>query len=472
MSRSLAAGSWSPSRRSLVTRGLCALALLGIATVASAAVGAPPSGDPGDLDPTFGTNGTVVTSFPEQAAVGASGIAVQGHNLIVGGGGLSSTAPDFLLARYRGDGTLDPRFGEGGRVITPMPSADGANGVEAVAVQPDRRIVAVGTAGLGSGNNIGFAVVRYLPNGKLDKKFGVNGVAITPVGPVGDGGASGLAIQPDGKIVVVGGANDDDNNATFAVARYLPNGTLDTAFGNAGTLLISLAGGDAAASAVALQADGKVVVAGTAVGAGVVGQEFAVVRLTDTGALDPTFGDAGIVLTQNLPGQQKGGLEDIVIGRDGRILVAGLGEVASGQGAFALLRFHTDGSLDSTFGGGTGKVLTEFPGGSGASSVLVQHDGRIVAAGAAGVPTTFALAGYLPDGTPDTGFGTCGRTTTAIGENSGISGAVLVQHGGRIVVAGTTFNSTVTAGSFALARYLGKKAHDGYGSPPPEPCTA
>jgi uncharacterized delta-60 repeat protein len=446
--------------------------LLGIATVASAAVGAAPSGYPGDLDPTFGTNGTVVTSFPEQVAAGASGIAVQGRNLVVGGGGLSSTAPDFLLARYRGDGTLDPRFGEGGRVITPMPSADGANGVEAVAVQPDRRIVAVGTAGLGSGNNIGFAVARYLPDGKLDKTFGVNGVTITPVGPVGDGGASGLAIQPDGKIVVVGGANDDDNNANFAVARYLPNGTLDTAFGNAGTLLLSLAGGDAAASAVALQADGKVVVAGTAIGPGVVGQEFAVVRLTDTGALDPTFGDAGIVLTQNLPGQQKGGLEDIIIGRDGRILVAGLGEVASGQGAFALLRFHTDGSLDSTFGGGTGKVLTEFPGGSGASSVLVQHDGRIVAAGAAGVPTTFALAGYLPDGTLDTGFGTCGRTTTAIGENSGISGAVLVQHGRRIVVAGTTFNSTVTAGSFALARYLGKKAHDGYGSPPPEPCTA
>jgi len=230
MSRSLAAGLWSPSRRSLIIRGLCALALLGTAAVASAAVGAAPSGGPGDLDPAFGTNGTVVTSFPGQAAVGASGIAVQGRNLVVGGGGLSTTAPDFLLARYRGDGTLDPRFGEGGRVITAMPSADGANGVEAVAVAPDRRVVAVGTAGLGSGNNIGFAVARYRPDGRLDQAFGEDGVAITPVGPVGDGGASGLAIAPDGKIVVVGGANDADNNATFAVGRYLPNGALDTAF--------------------------------------------------------------------------------------------------------------------------------------------------------------------------------------------------------------------------------------------------
>lgn len=470
MSRSLVAPSWSPSRRNLVARGLCALALLGTATVASAAVGAP-SGGPGDLDPTFGTDGTVVTSFPDQPA-GASGIALQGHSIVVVGGGLSATAPNFLLARYRGNGTLDPTFGDAGRVVTPMPTAAGANGAEAVAVQPDRRIVAVGTAGLGSGDTIGFAVARYLPDGELDKTFGVNGIAITPVGPVGDGGASGVVIQPDGKIVVVGGANDANQNATFAAARYLPNGTLDPAFGDGGTLLVLIPGGDAGASAVALQPDGKVVVAGTAIGPGMVGQQFALVRLTDGGVLDPTFGGTGIVVAQNVPSQGKGGAEDLVIGRDGRILVAGLGQAQDGQGTFGLMRFLSDGSLDSSFGGGTGKVLTEFPGGAGARSVLVRHDGRIVAAGGAGVPSTFALAGYLPDGSLDTAFGTCGRTTTVIGENSGISDAVLIQHSGRIVVAGTTFNSTVTEGSFALARYLGKKAHDGYGSPPPEPCTA
>jgi len=448
--------------------GLSVLALLVAATVGPpAAVGAARA--TGELDPTFGDNGVVVTTFPDLPA-GASGIAVQGgHSFVAVGGGLAENAPDFLLARYRGDGTLDPHFGSGGRVVTPLPAATGADGAEAVAIQPDRRIVAVGTAGLGHGDDIGFVVVRYLPDGALDKSFGVNGIAITPVGPAGVAGGSGVVVQPDGKIVVVGGANDDNQNALFAAARYLPNGTLDASFGNGGTVLVLIPGGDAAANAVALQSDGRIVLAGTAIGPGFVGQQFAVVRLTSDGQPDSTFGNNGIVVAQNVFSQGKGGAEDVVIGRDGRILAAGLGETEAGKGAFGLMRFLSDGSLDTTFGAGNGMVVTEFAGGeSGARSVLLRPDGRIVAAGAAGFPSTFALAGYLADGGLDTTFGDCGRTTTAIGDNAGISSAVL-QPNGRVVVAGTTANSDLTAGSFALARYLGK--HDGYGNPPTCPVT-
>ncbi|MDI1461216.1 hypothetical protein QEZ54_09580 [Catellatospora sp. KI3] len=119
------------------------------------------------------------------------------------------------------------------------------------------------------------------------------------------------------------------------------------------------------------------------------------------------------------------------------------------------MRFLTGGTLDPSFGGGTGKVLTEFPGGeSAATAVLLRHDGRITAVGSAGFPSVFALAGYLPDGGLDPAFGTCGRTTTAIGADSGATGAVL-QGKGRVVVAGSTFDATLTEGGFALARYLG-----------------
>jgi uncharacterized delta-60 repeat protein len=427
------------SRRTLAAVGVPIISLLIAAAVAPPAAAARVRGAQGQLDPSFGTNGTVVTGFPG-LAVGASALAAQGPNsFVVAGGEISENSPSFLLARYRGDGTLDTRFGDAGRVVTPLPAATGASGAEAVAIQPDRRIVVVGTAGLGSGSEIGFAVVRYLADGRLDQSFGGTGIVVTPVGPVGDAGGTGVAVQRDGKIVAV---------------RYLPNGTLDPAFGDGGSALVLIPGGDAAANAVTVQPDGKIVLVGTAIGPGLVGQQFALVRLTSDGKPDPSFGGDGIVVAQNQPSQGKGGAEDAVIEPDGSILVAGLAETAAGQGAFGLMRFLSDGTLDPAFGGGSGMVLTQFTGESVATTVLVRRDGRIVAVGSAGFPSTVALAGYLHDGTLDPAFGTCGQTTTAIGEDSSATGALLVR-GGRILVAGTTFNAAETEGSFALARYLG-----------------
>ncbi len=448
-------------RRSLLTAGLSALALLTTATAAVAApagappVAPPPAGGLGRLDPRFGANGTVVTTFPDLAS-GASAIAAHGDGFVAAGGSLQTDSPDFLLARYRADGRLDRRFGTGGQVVTPFSAVAGANGAEGVAVQRDRRIVAVGTAGLGTDSAIGFAFARYREDGRLDRGFGGgDGIAVVPVGPAGDSGASDVAVQRDGRIVAVGGANDAAGNAVFAAVRLLPDGTPDASFGDAGTVTVLIPGGDAAAFAVALQADGKIVLAGTAIGPGLTGQQFAVVRLTDRGVPDTTFGEDGIAVAQNQPEQGKGGAEDVVVGGDGRILVAGLGQNAAGQGAFGLVRFLPDGSLDPAFGGGTGLVLTEFPeGDSVAASVLLRRDGRIVAVGSAGFPSRFALAGYLADGTLDPAFGSCGRTMTVIGEGSGATGAVLLDRG-AVVAAGSTFDSTQTTGGFALARYLG-----------------
>jgi uncharacterized delta-60 repeat protein len=407
----------------------------------------------GTLDPTFGAKGTVTTAFPGRQ-VGASDVALLDDQSIVAvGGALMNDSPDFAIARYGRNGALDPTFGTGGLVTTGWPAAQGASGAQGVAVGSNNRIVVVGTAGLGQGTDIGVAVAQYRPNGALDPTFGTGGKVITPVSPVGDGGGNAVTIQPDGKIVVVGGANDQQNNADFMAVRYLANGAIDTSFGNNGVTLVQLPGGDSSASGVAVQSDGAIVIAGTAIGPGGGGQEFGIVRLTPGGVLDPTFGAGGIVLEQFRPGQDKGGAQSVVVGRDGRIVVAGLGETPAGRGTFGLMRLRTDGSLDPTFGTG-GKVLTEFDGESIAIRVLLRADGGMVAVGSAGFPSRIALAGYRADGNLDPAFGTHGRTVTAIGPASAGTAAV-AQSSGNIVVAGTSAAADFRTGGFALARYLG-----------------
>lgn len=445
------------------TRAAAGLAVILGALPATAAHAAA---DPGTLDPTFGTGGTTITAIAGRA-VGASAVAQHGSTgIVVAGGALNDDSPDFLLTRYRVNGTLDQTFGTGGRVITPVPAATGAGGAEAVAVDAQLRIVAVGTAGLGTGSAIGFAVVRYLPGGALDTSFGHNGIAVVPVGPAGDAGASDVVLQPDGKIVVVGGANTATGDAVFAAVRLRTDGTLDPAFGTGGTVLVDPPGGDAAASGVTLQDDGKIVMAGTAVDASL-GQQFAVVRLTAGGVPDATFGSGGIVLAQNFAGQDKGGAEAVRVDSQGRIVVAGLGETPAGVDTFGLMRLRTNGTLDPAFGG-NGKVITPFPGGAGASSLLLRPNDGLIAVGSAGFPSTVALAAYLADGTLDSTFGTCGQTTTPVGPNSSGTSAAY-QDGSRILVAGATFNQAATAGSFIVNRYIGFPAHSGYG-PQPVPC--
>ncbi len=411
------------------------------------------SGRQGTLDRAFGQQGVTVTPFPQRSSSAADVALLHDGSIIAAGGPPSGDSADFLLARYSRDGVLDGRFGDHGLVVTPWAAPRGGQGAAGVAVGRGDRIVAVGTAGLGRGDEIGFAIAQYRPDGSLDRSFGTGGRIVTPVGPVGDAGASAVVFQPDGRIVVVGGADDDQGNADFAAVRYLPGGRLDPTFGTGGVALVLIPGGDAAASSVALQPDGKIVIAGTAVTNG--GQNFCAVRLTRGGVPDPGFGTDGIVLAQNMPGQDKGGAASVAIGPGGRVLLAGLGETAAGQTAFGLMRFTGDGAPDPTFGGGTGQVLTEFDDQSAAERVLVRRDGSIVAVGVVGSTTsTFALAGYRSNGDLDPAFGDLGRTTTAFGTNSATFGAVL-QRTGKIVAVGGT--GSQSASNFVVARYLGPR---------------
>jgi uncharacterized delta-60 repeat protein len=205
----------------------------------------------GDLDSTFSGDGRVTTAFAGGAD--ASGVAVQADGKIVAAGAADRASSDsrFALARYRPSGTLDPTFSGDGKVTTAF--AGGPAEAFGVAVQQDGKIVAAGDSVQG------FALARYNTDGTLDSTFGGDGKVTTELA---GGIASAVAIQADGKIVAAGETRRASGDFLFALARYRPNGNLDTTFSGDGKVTTAFQGGLAQASGVALQQDGKIVAAG------------------------------------------------------------------------------------------------------------------------------------------------------------------------------------------------------------------
>ncbi|MER6352930.1 delta-60 repeat domain-containing protein, partial [Streptomyces sp. NPDC001634] len=314
---------------------------------------------PGDLDPTFGTGGKVLTDFGGTDF--ATAVQADGKIIAVGqSDGASAGDFDFALARYNTDGSLDPTFGTGGKVTTNFGGGDGAR---AVAVQTDGKIVVAGFSNTGISN---FAVARYNTDGSLDPTFNGTGAVTTDFG--GEDLALGVALQADGKIVAVGFTSvfgSDD----FALARYNTDGSLDSTFGTGGKVITDFGtGGNDIANGVVVQTDGKIVAAGSSDTAGT--NDFGLARYNTNGSLDNTFGTGGLVTTD------FGGISDQAFGvalqTDGKIVAAGFSN-ASNANDFALARYNTNGSLDSTFGTG-GKVLTDFGGIDEAFGVALQTD--------------------------------------------------------------------------------------------------
>jgi uncharacterized delta-60 repeat protein len=278
-----------------------------------------------------------------------------------------------VVVRYGADGTLDPTFGSGGKVVT---SVGDYSGAYAVAIQPDERIVVAGAS------SDGFTLARYDPDGSLDPSFGVGGIAV-----VAGGIATALALQPDGKIVAAGDWFEGEGSM-FMVARFERGGSLDRSFGSGGRTTVRV-GAFGYAEDVALGTDGTIVVAGWA--STLVAWGSALARFDPDGSLDPSFGSGGMLLTHM--GESSFG-RAVAIQPDGKIVVAGGGGTLSG---FVVARYEPDGSPDETFGVG-GQVLTTFRSGNAlrwaeADAVTIQPDGKIVAAGQSA--DGFALARYL-----------------------------------------------------------------------------
>jgi uncharacterized delta-60 repeat protein len=411
----------------------------------------------GELDLDFGTGGKVITGFgsdePFEGYAGVNGLALQADGKIIAAGDFTTYSVRggrtvFALTRYLPDGSLDRSFGAGGKVTTEFGGEDEAN---AVALQGDGKIVAAG----GHCNTIGrryctFALARYLPDGNLDTSFGAGGRVTTDFGVVA--WAETVAIQRDGKIVAAGVYRRVGRTDTFALVRYLPDGSPDKSFGAGGKVATEF-GGDAWAFAVALQGDGKIVAAGFSE----IGDRtaFALVRYRLDGSLDTGFGAGGRVTTDF---GEYALAPAVALQGDGKIIAAGYAGARCTDRCnfdFALTRYHPDGSPDGSFGTG-GKVITDFGGDDAARAIAFQSDGKIIAVGDSeiGDRDGFALARYLPDGSLDGTFGAGGRVTTYLGEYAGAF-AVALQGDGKIVVGGYSDVGDEGGFAFTLVRYRG-----------------
>lgn len=305
-----------------------------------------------------------------------------------------------------------------------------------------------------------FALLACAPSawaqtGGLDPSFGSGGRVSTNFG-VGEDIARALTRLPDGRFVAAGYAQTPEGYA-FALARYTSGGTLDATFGTAGTLSLTFGTGINRAYAVAQGPDGTLIVAGQVPGGT---PDFGVARLLPDGSLDTTFSGDGWVTTDFGGGEDEA--RAVVVQPDGRIVVGGSSLFGSTDG-FALARYGTDGSLDTSFGT-DGRVTTGGTSGVDQLAALVlQPDGSLLAAGSAGVEGSraFGLVRYLPDGTLDPSFGTGGVVVTSLGPLDDAATTAVLQPDGRVVVGGYTRNAGSSFYAFALARYLADGTPDG-----------
>lgn len=388
------------------------------------------------LDTTFGSDGRVTTDLGGEEGIGSVVLHSDGKISVAGS---SYRGPgslnDFALARYNPDGTLDNTFGTSGTVVVGF---GGDDYVKDLALQSDGKLVVLGTTYVGGNGNI--VLTRYNTEGTPDATFGTNGIVTTDFG--GNDYASGLGLQSDGKIVITG--KGGAGSGGLLVARYDADGTLDPTFGIGGKSI-----GAAEMSYVrklALQSDGKIVIVGTACC-----YDFALVRYNTDGTLDMTFGTDGMVTT-DFNGSDYA--ESVAIQQDGKIIAVGW-TLLGGYSYFALARYDTDGDLDATFGT-EGTVIIGFGGNTSAYAyaIAIQTDGKIVAAGGCGsVSETrngdIAVVRISDDGTLDEAFGENGKSLTDIDNSNNTASALVIQSDGKIVAAGHRGPSE----DFALVRY-------------------
>ncbi len=341
----------------------------------------------------------------------------------------------FLLPVQAAPGDLDPTFGSGGKVTTAIGTR--SDEIYTLALQVDGKIIAGGY--LYKDTDIDFALVRYNTDGTLDMTFGVGGKITTGFSSTSDDYGYAVALQGDGKIVLAGRSG---KNAIydFALARYNKDGPLDTSFGISGLVTTDFGNTSDWALSIALQTDDKIVLCGWSYDGS--NTDFALTRYNPDGSLDTTFGNQGIVTTRFDSGYALA--YSLALQKDGKLVAAGYTDTG-----FALARYNADGTIDTSFGVG-GKVTTGF--GTRGFALALQTDDKIVIAGHAGSTSVFALARFGPDGTMDSGFGNNGSVTTPIGLVYDEAHALAIQADGKIVAVGFTEIGNGNR-DFALTRY-------------------
>lgn len=382
------------------------------------------------------------------SSIGSSGsfarsVVVQPDDkLIVAGYSSNGIDMDFSLARYLANGVLDSSFGTNGIVVTPVGSGNDY-GLR-TALQSDGKILVAGTSFNGTDDD--FAVMRFDSNGGIDTSFGNGGKVVVSFAV---DGSTRLAVLPDGKILVSGTVSYGASSA-FALLRLNANGGLDTSFGVGGSVTVTIGATGNTARALALQPDGKILVAGDYANGS--NNDFAVVRFTANGTLDTTFGSGGKAVSP--AGTSTDYAYSVALQSTGHILVAGYAYVVS-TSDFAMVRFTAAGSVDTSFGV-AGRVLTPIGTGDDYGLVIrVQPDDRIVFAGSTrtGTYTDTAVLRFQANGSLDTGFGLGGKTTTTVSLLSDVVWEMAIQSDGKLLVVGSA-NNNVRA-DYSVLRYWG-----------------
>ena len=403
------------------------------------------------LDTSFGADGKVTTSFSAGDDVG-SGIAVQSDDkiVVVGTSDNGSGTSEFAVARFNVDGSLDTSFNGDGMVTTSFSAGDDVG--SGIAVQSDDKIVVVGTSDNGSGTSE-FAVARFNVDGSLDTSFNGDGMVTTSFSAGNDVG-SGIAVQSDDKIVVVGTSDNGSGTSEFAVARFNVDGSLDTSFNGDGMVTTSFSAGNDVGSGIAVQSDDKIVVVGTSDnGSGT--SEFAVARFNVDGSLDTSFNGDGMVTASFLAGNDVG--SGIAVQSDGKIVVVGTSDDLSTTWV-VVAGFNIDGSPDNSFGT-DGSVITKSSSLTGrdmGSGIALQSDDKIVVVGSGddlSGALEFVVARFNADGSFTTTANSIGKATTSFSAGDDVGSGIAVQSDDKIVVVGTSDDGSGTS-DFAVARYL------------------
>ena len=379
-----------------------------------------------------GTQVVPVGSGDGDNAENGYSVALQADGkIIVAGWAWNGSDPDAALIRLNVNGTLDTSFGGSGKLLVPVGSS--TNGSYSVEVQPDGKIVLSGSSWNGTDWDI--SLIRLNANGTLDTSFSGDGKLTVPVGSANDRGA-GILLQADGKIVVAGtshNGSDDD----FALVRINANGTLDTSFGDGGKVVVPVGSGDDAitsGSRTLQQPDGKIVVAGFSHNG--TDDDVSIVRFNADGSLDTGFNGNGKLILPLGSGEDQA--SDIALQSDGKIVVTGLSHNGT-DFDLAIVRLNADGTLDTGFGTG-GKLL--LPVGAGddvGSGIKVQADGKIVVTGNSLIgedDRNPILVRLNPDGTLDMGFGNGGKLIVPVSTGDERGRDVVLQADGKIVVGG------------------------------------
>lgn len=362
----------------------------------------------GTLDPTFGSGGKVAGTFPGDAEATALAVSAEGQIFVAGS--ISPKDADrraMLVTRHDADGNPDSAFGDEGRVVLRIGSTDAR--ARAIAAVPDGSLIVVGSLGGGAHERV--VVARLDAAGRLDSEFGTGGIVRADLGGSSAGGFA-VALDADGRIVVAGRVDRD-----LAVVRFDAQGDIDSGFGDDGVTRIDVEGGFDLARAIAVR-DGVVVVAGTTSAQGE--SDFVVVRLDDDGDPDASFGEGGLRRTD------LGGIESahaLALQPDGSIVVAG--QTTNEEGSdLALVAYRPDGELVEGFGRG-GRVRTDLKSAADAALALaLQHD-KLIAAGVRGIgPTAEMVLVRFHEAPPECGDGfTEGEETCDAGAKNGEEGS-------------------------------------------------